>query len=156
MNKLCKKIKLPRKELSDIIDECSNGYGQDGEAQLSGEHSAAASSQGEFKTAIPDVYEKTCGVHNAKEKSQKKEKEDYSGKRTKKFEISGCVTIEESQCGGIIETTNNCKKSNGSHDAEQVRLVKDADAEVDQTCSCSGEPTCDCDCCCSPPVCKKE
>jgi hypothetical protein len=129
-------------EKSDQME--GDNFGNDNEGHLVYEQAGANSHQGSVNTAYPDLYRKTVAVENECAKNNFNEKEDWSGKRTKKFEIDGCIKIVESQCGGLCEKKNSCENGTGKKVAKSLSRLGDAEAEVDKVCSCSGKPTSDC------------
>ncbi len=126
--------------IEDAIDDSAREaqlYGQDGQATVSWEHSGAQSHQGAHTDVYPDVYKKVNGVENNAFKSDRKEREDWSGTRTKTFEIYGSITIDETQEGGLCDATNTCENGTGYNDAESLQRVGDACAQAPQVCSSS-------------------
>ncbi len=68
--------------IEDVINDSAREaqlYGQDGQATVSWEHSGAQSQQGAHSDVYPDVYKKVNGVENNAFKSDRKEREDWSG-----------------------------------------------------------------------------
>lgn len=123
-------------------------YKQDGVANISYQQAGANSHQGAINEAYPDILKKTNQVENGDKKSNTKASEDYSGKRTKTFTINGSITIDETQTGGLTQSTNECESETGAKEAESLTRLADAEALVDSVCSQSGEPTgCDCGVC---------
>jgi hypothetical protein len=140
-------------KLDDVVKESDklegDHFGCDNYGKLVYEQAGANSHQGAVNTAYPDLYRKTVAVENECAKNNFNEKEDWSGKRTKKFEIDGCIKIVESQCGGLCEKKNSCENGTGKKIAKSLSRLGDAEAEVDKVCSSSGKPTCD-HCCKKP------
>ena len=117
----CVEVEPLYTSIEDAIDDSareSQLYGQDGQATVSWEHSGAQSHQGAHSDVYPDIYKKVNGVENNAFKSDRKEREDWSGTRTKTFDIYGSITIDETQEGGLCESVNTCENGTGYNDAE--------------------------------------
>jgi len=115
-----------------------------GQAVLSGQYNSAASSQGAYQKAIPDILKKTNKVENGNKETQAKDQEDFSGTRTKTFTICGEITINEHQCGGICKAESTCEANTGEQVCESITRVGDADATVEPVGSQSGPATYEC------------
>jgi hypothetical protein len=140
----CKPLYTKLHEVVKQSDQAENDhFGCDNHGTLVYEQAGANSHQGAVNTAYPDLYRKTVAVENECAKNNFNEKEDWSGKRTKKFDINGCIKIVESQCGGLCEKKNSCENGTGKKIAKSLSRLGDAEAEVDKVCSCSGKPSCD-------------
>jgi hypothetical protein len=110
-------------------------YGNDEQAEIVAQHSAAQASQGVYREARPDLLQKTVQVENADEKSNGKEREEWSGVRTKEFKISGNIRIDESVTGGTCKASNGCEASSGKKSVESLTRVADGAAYVDESCA---------------------
>ena len=120
-------------------------YGRDGQATISWEHAGAQSNQGDRVDVYPDIQKKVNGVENNFFKQDKKEREDFTGTRTKTFSIYGEITIDETQSGDLCEATNTCENGTGYNDAESLQRVGDACAYAPQVSSASYNDGCPCD-----------
>lgn len=129
-------------------DENEGAYGSDfTPAVISSQRSGAYSHQGENNEAIPDQLKKINAVENGEKRANSKERDDYSGRRTKTFTIAGQITIDEEQCGGLCEAKNSCESDTGDREVQALTRWGNAEAEVSRTCSRSG-PASGCGCGC--------
>jgi hypothetical protein len=91
---------------------------------------------------------KINSVENGNKKENAKEKESWSGTRTKKFVISGEINVSETQSGGLCEAKSVCESDTGSKEVQSLTRLGDNSADVEPICSKSAEPRSICGCGC--------
>jgi len=142
-------------DLGNVVAEsdAKNGdgalYGTDEQANLIAEQSAAQACQGVSKLAVPDTLTKINQVENGDGKTCAKEKEEWSGCRTKEFKIYGSIKIDETVSGGTCKENKGCEATTAKKETQSLKRVGDAAAYVEDSCACSGDidTGCKCDAC---------